>query len=189
MARDEQGRALALRWTAHLPGSLNLGLGDLARARTLDRRAWQITRKSAIPTQNLLIADRQGAHRLALARTDPACAMPVAMLPPRSTSPSIRSACRPWPITTARAPLLTPTRGRLWTGNNRVVGDEVLQLAGDGGSALGARAKQIRDDLFAKPQLNERDLLAIQLDDRALFLQHWWQLAARRSRTRRSHRR
>ncbi len=86
------------------------------------------------------------------------------------------NACRPWSISTARAPLLTPTRGRLWTGNNRVVGNEVLQLAGDGGSALGARAKQIRDDLFAKAQVNERDLLAVQLDDRALFMQHWWQL-------------
>ena len=47
----------------------------------------------------------------------------------------------------------------------------------------GARARQIRDDLFAKPQFTERDLLAIQLDDRALFLQRWWQLAARRRRS------
>ncbi|HEV8696040.1 MAG TPA: penicillin acylase family protein, partial [Lysobacter sp.] len=84
--------------------------------------------------------------------------------------------CNPWAISTARAPLLTPTHGRLWTGNNRVVGDEVLQIAGDGGSTLGARARQIRDDLFAKRQLNEHDLLAIQLDDRAVFMQPWWQL-------------
>ena len=40
-----------------------------------------------------------------------------------------------------------------------------------------ARARrQIRDDLFAKQDFSERDLLAIQLDDRALFLQRWWQL-------------
>src|SRR5690606_12659173 len=47
---------------------------------------------------------------------------------------------------------------------------------GDGGYDLGARAGQIRDDLRAGKQFGERDLLAIQLDDRALFLQRWWQL-------------
>ena len=40
--------------------------------------------------------------------------------------------------------------------------------------ALGARAKQIRDDLYAKNQFTEKDLLAIQLDDRTLFLERWW---------------
>jgi penicillin amidase len=46
---------------------------------------------------------------------------------------------------------------------------------GDGGFAFGARAKQIRDALFAKTQFTERDLLAIQTDNRALFLARWWQ--------------
>ena len=46
-------------------------------------------------------------------------------------------------------------------------------MLGDSGYALGARAKQIRDALYARPRLGERDLLAIQLDDRALFLARW----------------
>lgn len=66
--------------------------------------------------------------------------------------------------------------GRLWTANNRTLDGAALKQVGDGGYALGARAKQIRDDLFAKQKFTERDLLAIQLDDRALFLQRWWQL-------------
>ena len=49
-------------------------------------------------------------------------------------------------------------------------------MAGDGGYALGARARQIRDDLLAKQVFTEKDLLAIQLDDRSLFLQRWWKL-------------
>jgi penicillin amidase len=69
-----------------------------------------------------------------------------------------------------------PTSGRLWTANNRVTDGDALKFIGDSGNANGARAKQIRDDLFAKNQFTEKDLLAIQLDDRALFLQRWWQL-------------
>src|SRR3569623_1539946 len=60
----------------------------------------------------------------------------------------------------------------------RIRPDTVAPLAriGDGGYALGARAMQIRDDLFAKPRWSERDLLAVQLDDRAMFLRRWWTL-------------
>jgi len=174
MAHDAQGRALSLRWVAHVPGSLNLNLIDLAHARTL-ADAVAITRDVAIPTQNMLIADSAGAIGwrwlgpipVRAAGCDPA--QPIAFS-------GTNSSCPPWPISTSRAPLLMPTHGRLWTANNRVVGDDVLKLAGDGGSTLGARAKQIRDDLFARTQFSERDLLAVQLDDRALFLQPWWQL-------------
>jgi penicillin amidase len=49
-------------------------------------------------------------------------------------------------------------------------------MLGDGGYALGARARQIRDDLMGAERFGERDLLAIQLDDRALFLARWQKL-------------
>ena len=174
MAHDAQGHALSLRWVAHVPGSLNLNLVDLARARTLED-AVAITRDVAIPTQNMLIADRAGAIGWRWLGPIPVRAAGCDASQPVAFS-GAGSPCPPWPISTSRAPLLLPTHGRLWTANNRVVGDEVLQLAGDGGSTLGARAKQIRDDLFARKRFSERDLLAIQLDDRALFLQPWWQL-------------
>ncbi|MBP6534360.1 MAG: penicillin acylase family protein, partial [Arenimonas sp.] len=72
--------------------------------------------------------------------------------------------------------LIDPPNGRLWTANNRVVDGEWLDLVGNGGFALGARAMQIRDGLSAKKQFTERDLLAIQVDDRTLFLKPWWEL-------------
>ncbi|MFC5568512.1 penicillin acylase family protein [Lysobacter yangpyeongensis] len=171
MAHDARGRALALRWVAHLPGSLNLNLVGMAHARNL-ADAVAIARTSAIPAQNMLIADSSGA--IGWRWLGP---IPLRDAQCEATQPVESPAtCPPWTISTARAPLLVPTQGRLWTANNRVVDDEVLRLAGDGGSTLGARAKQIRDDLFAKQQLDEHDLLAVQLDDRALFLQPWWQL-------------
>jgi len=49
----------------------------------------------------------------------------------------------------------------------------MLRLLGDGGYALGARARQIRDDLRGIDRAHEKDLLAVQLDDRAVFLQRW----------------
>jgi penicillin amidase len=72
--------------------------------------------------------------------------------------------------------LVDPPGGRLWTANARTTEGETLAVVGDAGYALGARAKQIRDDLYARPKFSERDLLAIQLDDRALLHERWWKL-------------
>ncbi|MDB6164202.1 MAG: penicillin acylase, partial [Xanthomonadaceae bacterium] len=74
----------------------------------------------------------------------------------------------------------------LWTANNRVLDGTALAQVGDGGYALGARASQIRDDLKTRRSFTERDLLAIQLDDRALFLRRWWQLLQAQAATARS---
>jgi penicillin amidase len=54
-----------------------------------------------------------------------------------------------------------------------VMGDDEVDV-GAGGYDIGARARQIRDDLLAltKPA-TESDMLAIQLDSRALFLARW----------------
>jgi penicillin amidase len=70
--------------------------------------------------------------------------------------------------------IVDPPTGRLWTANARTIdGETWLAFMGDGGFDLGARAAQIRDDLFARPKATADDMLAIQLDDRALFLTRW----------------
>ena len=65
---------------------------------------------------------------------------------------------------------------RLWTANTRTASGHILELLGDGGYDLGARAKQIRDGLFDRDQFTPADMLAIQLDHRALFLTRWREL-------------
>lgn len=193
--------ALALRWTAHLPGSLNFGIADLARASGLDE-ALRIADRSALPTQNLVIGDRRGniAWRLIgpLPGRSAGCsaATPVAtrtglIAMPRPTLAAVdkvgspqttdsktgETICQPWTIVTDSAPaLVRPASGRLWTANNCIVDGVALRRVGDSGYALGARAMQIRDSLFAARRFDEHDLLAIQLDDRALFLAPWWRL-------------
>jgi glucose-6-phosphate-specific signal transduction histidine kinase len=74
--------------------------------------------------------------------------------------------------------VLDPPRHRLWTANSRVGDAAAVAAIGDGGYVLGARATQIRDDLFAKDRFEPADMLAIQLDDRTLFLERWWHLSA-----------
>src|SRR5262249_5695788 len=71
---------------------------------------------------------------------------------------------------------LDPAEGIIWTANNRVVGEPWMSRIGRGHFDLGARAKQIRDDLRSRERLAEGDMLAIQLDDRALFLSRWRRL-------------
>ncbi len=172
--RDAKGNALALRWVAHLPGSMNVGLSDFLHAQSLDD-ALAIADHTGIPGQNLVIGDRNG--RIAWRLLGPAPERQATCTPTDVMPASMIDTCAPWSLTTANGIALPPgSLDRLWTANARVVDGPLLARIGDGGYANGARAGQIRDDLLAKERFNERDLLAIQLDDRALFLTRWWQL-------------
>jgi len=167
------GSGEALRWTAQLPGAVRLDFAEMARARDLDQ-AFQVADRSGIPAQNLVIADRSGriAWRLIGTRPDRA-----AGCPPEGTTTTAPASCAPWATRSDGAPaLMDPPSHRLWTANGRVLDGDALAIAGNGGYDLGARGRQIRDGLMAKERFTESDLLAIQLDDRALLLTRWWHL-------------
>ncbi len=124
-----------------------------------------------MPAQNLMIADANGriAWRIMGPRPQRAGDCDMATIEAKD--------CNAWGIDATNPPqIVDPPAHRLWTANTRTTEGALLAQVGDGGYVLGARAKQIRDDLFAKNTFAEKDLLAIQLDDRALFLQRWWQL-------------
>ncbi|NCT72343.1 MAG: penicillin acylase family protein [Xanthomonadaceae bacterium] len=175
--------ALALRWVAHQPGALNFGLADFAAAGDLSA-ALSVAQRTATPAQNLVIADHNGriAWRILGPLPSRAASCPHTLelapaAPADDVAPQPPGSCRPWVISSQLSPVLTSqTSHRLWTANARVLDGAALDRVGDGGYALGARAKQIRDGLLAKERFTEQDLLAIQLDDRALFLERWWQL-------------
>lgn len=167
------GSGEALRWTAQLPGAVRLDFADMARAGDLDD-ALKIADRAGIPTQNLVLADSHGriAWRLLGARPDRA-----ADCPPDGFTTTAPASCAPWPIRSDAAPaLIDPPSHRLWTANGRVLDGAELAVAGDAGYDLGARGRQIRDDLNAKQRFSERDLLAIQLDDRAVLMERWYRL-------------
>ena len=165
-------KLFALRWNAHAKGALGFGLTDFPTARDLDH-AITLADRSAMPAQNLLIGDASGriAWRVIgpLAQRTTGCdpALP-------GTDTEQAAACTPWAVATDRSPnLIDPADHRLWSANNRTTDSDALRQLGDGGYAFGARAKQIRDGLLARDTFSVRDLLALQLDDRALFLGEW----------------
>ncbi|MFH1600116.1 MAG: penicillin acylase family protein [Pseudomonadota bacterium] len=166
----ENGDALALRWTAQLPGALNFGLADMAFAGSLDQ-GLAVADVAGIPAQNLLMADRHGRIAWRLTAQLPERAGDCAPKQPLR----VEQACRwaGWLAPTENPSLVDPADGILWTANARVVDGEALALVGDAGYANGARARQIRDTLRAGSSFSEADLLALQLDNRALFLQRW----------------
>jgi penicillin amidase len=196
MHRLPDGSALTLRWTAHLPDAINLGLGGFAAADSLDD-ALALADRTGIPTQNLVIGDRSGriAWRLLgpIASRRGGCStsdlVEGAPAPPSADEPQEQEAetetpddCEPWRADNgSRLSLQSPTARRLWTANNRTLDKDALRRMGDGGFAHGARAQQIRNALFSQEEFTERDLLRIQLDDRALLLTPWWKLLRERA--------
>ncbi len=188
---NADGSLLALRWAAQLPGAIRLDFAQMSTAADV-QAAFAVADRSGIPAQNLLLADRSGriAWRLIGARPvrNAGCgpsgiaelassAQGADAASPASTAASAQGGCLPWPVRSDAAPaLIDPPSHRLWTANSRVVDAQQLATLGNAGYDLGARAQQIRDDLFARQRFNELDLLAIQLDDRAVLLTRWWQL-------------
>jgi penicillin amidase len=171
--RDHLGRPRALRWTAHEPAALNLNLLHLETSHTLED-ALDNANTCGIPPQNFLCAASDGRIGWTIAGIIPRRVGYDGRLPA-----SWRDGTRRWEgwLAPREVPrVVDPPSGFLWTANARVVAGDALAKIGDGGYALGARARQIRDDLGALGKATERDMLAIQLDDRALFLERWHDL-------------
>jgi penicillin amidase len=88
-----------------------------------------------------------------------------------------------WRDAATQPAIVDPEIGRIWTANARAVEGEAERAVGGDeargglGYDLGARARQIRDGLLALQRpARPSDMLAIQLDDRALFLDRWRRL-------------
>ena len=177
--RDPDGSTLALRWAAHLPRSVSLDLVDFAWVPSLDA-AIDAADRVAIPAQNLLIADDRGRIAWRLLGPLPGRARGCSngrLVDDAGDGSDDATPCPAWSLLSHGAPrLVDPPSNRAWTANSRVVDGKALVQLGDGGYVLGARAQQIRNALFAREQFDERDLLAIQLDDRTVFLRRWWRL-------------
>jgi penicillin amidase len=167
---DHRGRPLALRWTALDPGALDFRALDLEAAGSLDE-ALAAANRAGIPAQNFVCADAAGHIGWTIMGRLPRRVGFDGQLPASWAD----GRCRwdGWLAPEAYPRIVDPPGGQIWTANARVVDGAHLALLGDGGYDLGARARQIRDDLRALDRPGERDMLAVQLDDRALFLDRW----------------
>lgn len=169
-----RGQAYALRWVAHDVEGMNLRLMHMEAAKTVDE-AVQLAAGAGMPAQNLLVADAGGRIAWTVIGAMPRRVGVVDMDRPQDWSDG-RARWQGFLSAAEQPSIVDPADGRLWTANARMVGGDAMKLMGNGGWDLGARGQQIRDDLRAHDKLDEAGLHAIQLDHRALFLQHWRRL-------------
>lgn len=168
--RADPDQLIAVSWIAHHADAVTLGHLDLENAQDA-QTAMAIANNIGMPPQNFVVGDVDGNIGWTIA----------GRIPRRigSTVPVDWSETGGWNgwLAAAEYPrVLNPESGRIWTANARVADSDALLLIGDGGYDLGARARQIRDSLTAIDQFAPEDMLAIQLDDRALFLDRWHDL-------------
>lgn len=171
--REVAGRTYAIHWVAHLPQAVNLNVGRLELAASVDE-ALALAPTIGMPAQNLVAGDAAGHIGWTIAGP----------LPRRAVYGSGAS----YPLQVADplghwlgmlAPDAYPRRrdpadGQLATANSRQLIGAGAELIGDGGFDLGARTHQVRADLSALgPRTDVAAVYAIGLDDRAIFMAGW----------------
>ncbi|NNF58574.1 MAG: penicillin acylase family protein [Rhodothermaceae bacterium] len=168
---DAAGNRYAFQWTAHQAEAVNFRLLDLETINTVDE-ALDVANASGIPAQNVVLGDRAGHIAWTIMGRLPRREGRDGTVPVASTDPNARWSGFLDPAEYPR--VVNPEDGRIWTANARVVGGDALDKVGREPYVHGARAQQIRDALLAlEAPIRERDLLALQMDDRALFYARW----------------
>lgn len=170
VTHDAQGRPLALRWVAHDKEAVNMKLLQMEKVRSLDE-ALRLAAECGSPAQNFTCADERGQIGWTILGRIPNRTGYDGRLPTSWADGKHR--WDGWLKPDEYPKIVNPPGGRIWTANARVVSDDKLAKVGFGSYDLGARAGQIRDDLLALDKADEADMLAVQLDDRAVFLTPW----------------
>ena len=170
LGQDHNGITYAVHWMAADPAATNLELGDMDGAQNV-QQAMAVANRAGIPEQNFLVVDSAGNIAWTIAGRIPVRTGYDPEFPAYWDKPGVG-----WTAWLAREQyprIVNPADGHLWTANARVVDGMMLKQIGDGGYDLGARAQQLRDDLMVNEKFSPTDMLAIQLDDRAMFLGRW----------------
>ncbi len=167
----------ALRWVAYDPQGLNLRSMGLEHVFSVEE-ARKMAVGVGIPAQNFMMADSEGHIGWTIIGSIPRRRMEAGadMDVPRDWSTGANAWDGYITDPEQQPHVIDPADSRLWSANQRMVGGADLALLGSAGYDLGARGQQIRNDLRAKDKFKEADLHAVQLDDRAIFMQRWKKL-------------
>ena len=168
--KDARGHEYAQHWIAHDAATLSADILGPERARSVDELLVAIA-GLGMPNQNVTMADTSGRIAWTIGGAIPRRTGYSGMTPA-----SWADGTRKWDgyLTDAEFPrIVDPPDGRIWTANAPVVGDDLLAAIGEGGFADGIRARLIRDRLMTIDKATPKDMLDVQLDDRALFLERW----------------
>jgi penicillin amidase len=167
---DARRRPRAVAWVPLREGGMNLALAGLAGARTIED-AFALGAVAGVPGQNLVVAQRGGRIGWSIAGRIPRRVGHDGTVP-ASWADGTRG-WDGWLTADAYPRLIDPRGGRIVTANNRLVEGGDLRTLGDGGYDPGARARVIADGLARLERVTPADMLAVQLDDRAIFLERW----------------
>lgn len=173
---DRKGEQFAVSWVPHHVEGMNLLWMRAETGRTVED-ALDLAARSGIPALNLVVSDRAGNIGWTIAGRIPRRVGFDGRVPT-----SWADGTRRWDgwLEPSEYPrLVNPASGRIWTANQRTVSGEMLQAVGYGRYDQGARAQQIRNDIMSIESAKPRDMLGVQLDDRARFLARWRELALR----------
>jgi penicillin G amidase len=171
--------AYALHWVAQDPQAINMNLMRLENTTNV-ADALHAAQTFGVPTQNFTVADAEGHIGWTLAGPLPRFAgtgLNASALASLPFSSDTYTGWKGYLPPDAYPVRVNPPAGRIWTANNRTLPPAEAARIGDAGTDLGARATQIRNDLLALPRATERDMLSVQTDDRAFWIEYWRRVA------------
>lgn len=171
---DYAGRQFAIAWVAHQPEGLNLRLSKMEYAESLEE-AMDIANRSGTPGQNCVLADSHGHIAWTVAGRIPRREGFTGQLPVSWADGTRR--WNGWYTAIDYPRIVDPPDGVIVTANNRIVSGPYLTMLGDGGYDPGARARQILNGVRTDKPVGVADMLAVQLDDRAVLMDRWRTLA------------
>jgi penicillin G amidase len=172
IGRTPDGTLQALHQIIDQNGTINLHRMQLETAKTAEE-ALEIAKISGIPNLNFLVADDSGKIGWTIMGPIPRRIGFDGRLPVSWSDGSCR--WNGWYAPDEYPECFGSNLDLIWNANNRMVGGTEFSKLGDGGYDRGARARQIRDDLRQLHSATPKDMLDVQLDDRALFLERWHQ--------------
>lgn len=171
--QSRNGRPYAQKWTLADPAATDLSLLRLATTTDFDA-AVTLVQTAGISPQNILLASADGRLTWTVAGRLPQRFGFDGRLPTKWTYGD-----RGWdgflPPDQVPRHDAAPD-GFLWSANQRLLGGEPLTRLGDGGYESPARASRIAERLAALPagsSVQPADLLGVQLDTHATWLEPW----------------
>jgi penicillin amidase len=170
---ERGGRRYAVHWVAHDPGAINFASLQLEQAASV-AEALAIGQRAGFPAQNMVAGDAAGHIGWTIGGALPGRSATWASTFP---APAASAASHTWTALggpTAHPSVIDPASGQLATANSRQLGGAGSEAIGDGGVDLGARQRQLRDDVTALGAgTDEAGVYGVGLDDRALYLAPW----------------
>ena len=170
---ERGGRRYAVHWVAHDPGAINFVPLQLEQAASV-AEVLAIGQRAGFPAQNMVAGDAAGHIGWTIAGALPGRSATWASTFP---APAASAASHTWTALagpTTHPSVIDPASGQLATANSRQLGGAGDAAIGDGGTDLGARQRQVRDDVTALgASTDEAGVYSVGLDDRALYLAPW----------------